>query len=62
MFHKNIADNQRATYNAQRKDVDFLRGRLLIEIDFKSKFLTGMNPRQVNREFYNRVSHTCLGM
>lgn len=48
-------------YNQQRKKVEKLRGKLLIEVDFKQKFTVGMNPRQVSSEYYNQISRSCLG-
>ena len=61
LFHKNIALCQRIAYNDGRKKLETLRGKILIEVDFKQKFVIGMSPRQVSGEFYNQTQRTCLG-
>ena len=52
---------QRGAYNKQRTDIDNLRGKLLIEVDFKQKIVIGLSPRQVSSEYYNQVSRSLLG-
>jgi hypothetical protein len=61
LFHKNIAFLQRTAYSKQLKNLEELRNKILIELDFKQKFVIGMSPRQVSREFYNQTMRTCLG-
>ena len=61
LFHKNIALMQRTAYSKQLKNLEELRNKILIELDFKQKFVIGMSPRQVSREFYSQTTRTCLG-
>ena len=61
LFHKNIAKLQRASYSHQTNNIDFLRNKLLIELDFKQKFVIGLSPRQVSGEYYNQIQRSCLG-
>lgn len=63
MFHQNVARAQRLAYNTHRTDVDYLRGKILIEVDFKQKILIGFGPRQINTEYYDSRNRqrTCLG-
>ena len=61
VFHKNISICQRIAYNNQRKDIDFLKNKILIEIDFKQKIIIGISPRQVSGEYYNQSARSCLG-
>lgn len=63
LFHQNIARAQRKAYNEQRTQVDELRNKLLIEVDFKQKITIGFGPRQVNTEYYDKRqrTRTCLG-
>ncbi|CAF0925295.1 unnamed protein product, partial [Brachionus calyciflorus] len=58
IFHKNVAMVQRETYNKHRSNVDFLREKILIEVDFKQKITLGLSPRQVNTEYYNQISRS----
>jgi hypothetical protein len=53
IFHKNISSIQRAAYNKHRTDLEGLKGKLLIEMDFKQKIIIGLSPRQVSSEYYN---------
>ena len=62
LFHQNISRCQRMAYNKARKDVEFLRNRILIEIDFKQKFVIGLSPRQVSGEYYSQTQRSCLSM
>ncbi len=62
LFHQNIARSQRSAYNNYLKNSKDLKNKILIEIDFKQKFLIGMSPRQVSREFYNQIFRSCLGL
>jgi predicted RNA binding protein with dsRBD fold (UPF0201 family) len=59
-FHKNIARVQRTAYN-QNRTIENLNGKILIDIDFKQKFVIGMSPRQVSSEYYNQIIRSCLG-
>jgi len=52
---------QRDAYNFQRKNKDFLKTRILIDLDFKQKIVIGLSPIQVNSEYYNLDNRTCLG-
>ena len=61
LSHKEIARLLREAYTKQIKSVDFLRGKLLIEADFKQKITIGLSPRQMNNEYYNKQNRTCLG-
>ncbi len=61
LFHQNIAYSQRVSYSHQIKNIDFLTNKLLIELDFKQKFVIGLSPRQVSREYYNQTMRSCLG-
>ena len=63
LFHKNIAKAQREAYNRDRTDIELLRNKILIEVDFKQKIVIGIGPRQINADYYesrNRL-RTCLG-
>ena len=62
MFHKNVAKVQRSAYNTQRKDINLLRDKILIEIDFKEKIVIGLSPRQINKDYYNQQLRSCLGI
>ena len=62
LVHKNIARIQRSAYNKHHKVVEELNGKILIEVDFKQKIMVGLSPRQVNSEFYNQISRSCLGI
>jgi hypothetical protein len=57
-----LAKSQRIAYKNHCKNIDLLRGKLLIVLDFKQKILIGMSPRQVNDEYYNQKQRSCLGM
>lgn len=59
--HKNIADIQRQAYKKHNSNVEDLKGKILIEVDYKQKITVGMSPRQVSSEYYNQISRTCLG-
>ncbi len=43
-------------------NVDLLRNKILIEVDYKQKIVIGMSPRQVSGEYYNQEQRSCLGM
>ena len=60
-FHKNVVQIQIDTYNVQHKDYKILNNKILIEVDFKQKFVIGLSPRQINSEFYNQLQRSCLG-
>ena len=60
-FHKNIAQSQRTVYSKNIEDAELLKGKILIELDFKQKFTIGLSPRQVNSEYYQQIVRTCLG-
>jgi len=59
--HKSVKNIQRQAYNYQRKNIEYLNGKILIELDFKQKIMIGVSPRQVNKEFYKVELRTCLG-
>jgi hypothetical protein len=59
--HKKLASEQRNSYNAQRKNKEFLRNKVFIDLDFKQKIIIGLSPIQVNSEYYNLANRTCLG-
>ena len=63
MFHQNVARAQRLAYNNHRTDVNHLRDKIMIEVDFKQKILIGFGPRQINTEYYDNRNRqrTCLG-
>lgn len=61
LAHRFIQRTQRNAYNQQRKSKEFLRGKILIEIDYKQKINIGLSPRQVNKEYYNQELRSCLG-
>lgn len=61
-FHRNIAFCQRNAYNNHRTNVDELRGKIMIELDYKQKLVIGISPRQVNIEFYEPIKRSCLGI
>ena len=61
LFHKNIAHHQRMAYSNSRKNIEKIRTELLIELDFKQKFVIGMSPRQASSEYYEQKSRSCLG-
>jgi len=61
LFHKHIASAQRNAYNFQRKNVENLKNKILIEVDFKQKVTIGLSPRQVSSEYYNQITRSCLG-
>jgi hypothetical protein len=54
MFHKNTAKAQRAAYNANRQNIENLRNKIMIDVDFKMKVVVGFSPRQINSEYYNQ--------
>ena len=62
LFHKNISDCQTMAFNNSRKSVEFLRNRILIEIDFKVKFAAGLSQTQVGGETLNQTHRSCLGL
>jgi len=59
--HKLNASFQRDAYNFQRKNKDFLKNKVLIDLDFKQKIIIGLSPVQVNSEYYNLENRTLLG-
>jgi hypothetical protein len=63
-YHKNIAKVQRAAYNDHHKNVETLRGKIMIELDYKEKIQIGhkTNPRQSSKEFYESTSRSFLGL
>ena len=66
-FHKSIAKRQREVYNKLRdntkmRDKKLLKGKILIELDYKSKIRLGIGPRQLNKEFFLSTKKvSCLG-
>ncbi len=61
LFHKNVAKSQRLAYNNDYKKVDSLRGKIMVEVDFKEKIKIGLSQRQASKEFYNQQQRSCLG-
>jgi hypothetical protein len=59
-YHKLIAKTQRLAYNEHRTST-FLKNKIMIELDYKQKIVIGMSPRQINKEYYNTISRSCLG-
>ncbi len=59
--HQKNASEQRSSYNFQRKDREFLRNKILIDLDYKQKIVIGLSPVQPNSEYYNLDNRTCLG-
>jgi hypothetical protein len=47
IFHNNIARSQRNAFQNHHQNVNFLRNKIMIVVDFKQKILIGMSPRQV---------------
>lgn len=61
-FHKNVAECQRLAYNEHHKNVEALRGKIMIDVDFKQKIVIGMGgQRQVNSQYYEQAERSCLG-
>lgn len=61
LFHKNIAKSQRVAYNKYCRNATCLGDSICIELDFKQKINVGYSPRQVNSEYYDPVTLSCLG-
>lgn len=61
LFHKNVAQCQRIAYNDHHTNVNTLKNKVLIEIDFKQKIKIGLSPRQFSKEFYQQILLSCLG-
>lgn len=63
LFHKNIAKAQREAYKRDRTNVELLKNKIMIEVDFKQKIIIGFGPRQINTEYYDNRNRlrTCLG-
>ena len=47
-----MAKRQREIYNKMRDEPTLLKGKILIELDYKSKIRLGIGPRQINKEFF----------
>jgi hypothetical protein len=62
IFHQNVAKCQRLAYNDHHTNVETLRGKIMIEVDFKEKIKIGLSPRQISKEFYNLQQRSCLGI
>ena len=61
-FHKEIARRQREIYNKTREKPSYLKGNILIELDYKSKIRLGVGPRQLNKEYFLSTKKvSCLG-
>jgi hypothetical protein len=60
-FHRSIAERQRLAYNGHRLYPDKLRGKIMIEIDYKGKMTLGTGPRLLNADWYthNKKKATC---
>lgn len=61
LFHKNVSKIQREAYKKHLK-VDHLKGKILIELDYKQKIKIGLSPRQVSDEYYKQKERSCLGL
>jgi hypothetical protein len=62
LYHKKIAQLQRNSYNSQRKNENnFLKDKILIELDFKQKIVIGSGPRQKSEDYYKQEVKTLLG-
>ena len=61
LIHKNVSKVQRQAYQNHLK-VGNLKGKLLIELDYKQKIKIGLSPRQVTDEYYNQKERSCLGL
>ncbi len=63
-FHKQIALQQRTAYNFQKSNHEFLRDKILIDMDYKQKITIGLSPRQVNAEYFAQFNsqRSCLGL
>ena len=63
IFHRNIARCQKEAYKRDRTQVDRLKNKIMIEVDFKQKILIGYGPRQLNSEYYDKRNRQriCLG-
>jgi hypothetical protein len=61
-FHQTVAKCQREAYNDNRT-IDKLRGKILIEVDFKEKIAIGLSQRQTGYEWFQQTanSRSCLG-
>jgi hypothetical protein len=62
-FHRSIAERQRKAYNQIRLNTAALDGKILIELDHKSKISIGEGPHQLGTEYfvgYKKV--LCLGI
>jgi hypothetical protein len=60
LYHQFIATSQRSAYKSHLT-AEFLKEKILIELDFKQKIVIGLSQRQVSSEYYNQVSRSCLG-
>jgi hypothetical protein len=62
-IHKKVAKSQRAAYQFQRNSKEFLKDKILIDVDYKQKIVVGKGPRQVNADYYKQAGaqRTCLG-
>ncbi len=62
-FHRSIAERQRKAYNQIRLNTVALDGKVLIELDHKSKISLGEGPRQLETEYFVcYIKVTCLGI
>ena len=59
--HRTNAQIQRDAYKFHRSDKNFLKEKIIIDIDFKQKIVIGLSPIQCNSEYYNLDNRTCLG-
>ena len=60
VFHKNVAKCQRQAYT-EHQTPEFLKDKILIDLDYQEKIKIGLSPRQPSEEFYNQVQRSCLG-
>lgn len=63
LFHQMVAKCQRDAYNDHRTK-EKLRGKILIDVDYKEKLVIGISQRQTNYEWFEQSanSRTCLGI
>jgi hypothetical protein len=49
--HRLIANNQRKAYYNMKGDADFLKDKVLIDLDFKQQITLGLGPVQISSEY-----------
>lgn len=61
LFHKNVSKIQKQAFQNHLK-LDNLKGKLLIELDYKQIIKLGLSPHQVTHEYYKQKKRSCLGI